>query len=160
MSHSILFRLPYRPLILTSVAGLTWGTAVYSHSRRFPIRCDAAPRPAPAYTNRYPDERLSIENRIITPNFVKQVTLGSVAGFGLGLTLRIFSKALTFGVGVGILFFQWLASKGYHIFPSQWLEKKIRGVRLGHILEENAPFKLSIASTMLLTTFGRLEADD
>lgn len=106
MSHSILFRLPYRPLILTSVAGLTWGTAVYSHSRRFPIRCDAAPRPAPAYTNRYPDERLSIENRIITPNFVKQVTLGSVAGFGLGLTLRIFSKALTFGVGVGILFFQ------------------------------------------------------
>ncbi|KAI5292640.1 hypothetical protein KEM55_007659 [Ascosphaera atra] len=101
-------------------------------------------------------------NRMIGINSrtVKQLTTGSIAGLCVGVTLRIFSRALAFSVGAGILFFQWLASKGYHIFPSRWLEKKIHGVKLRHILDENAPFKLSMASTVLLAAFGELDAEE
>ncbi|KAI5289484.1 hypothetical protein KEM52_000774 [Ascosphaera acerosa] len=105
-----------------------------------------------------------------------------MAGLWLGLTLRIFSRALAFSVGAGILFFQpagqcleetaavgsltrlhaaqWLAHEGYHVFPTRWLRRKIRGVRVGRILEENAPFKLSMASTVLLAAFGEFQPDE
>ncbi|EED18111.1 conserved hypothetical protein [Talaromyces stipitatus ATCC 10500] len=91
---------------------------------------------------------------LLNARFMRQVSLGSVLGLATGLGLRVFSKALVFVLGIGIVFIEWAASKGYNIVPVNTLQKYVKKFDLQRATRENVPFKVSFGATMAFAAFA------
>ncbi|KAL1967652.1 hypothetical protein VTN77DRAFT_2909 [Rasamsonia byssochlamydoides] len=91
----------------------------------------------------------------LTASTMRQISLGSVLGLAVGLGLRVFSKALVFVLGVGVVIVEYAASKGYYLFPLRRLQKYVKSVDLHRALTENMAFKTSFGTTMAMAAFAQ-----
>lgn len=105
-----------RPLLTTGLGlglGLSLPLALHHPSSPFrlsptTIHCQFdQPHSSPIATDQtwsVPSNSLrNIKYGNISPKTARQVSFGSVLGLGLGITLRIFSKALVLAVGLGVI---------------------------------------------------------
>lgn len=183
------FLLSYRPLFRTVALGAGLGLSLLHPSSPFrsaPMQCQYT---APYYNPHAPKESgwsldmhspavekqgrtsSSAGNRLLSAWAVRQISLGSVLGLATGLGLRVFSKALVFFLGVGIVlvevrrlafalsiggkanFDQWAASKGYNVIPYQFLQKHAK-INLREAARKNFPLKVSFGATMAMAAFA------
>ncbi|EEP79348.1 predicted protein [Uncinocarpus reesii 1704] len=147
-------RLVNRPLLLSVPL-----TATFFMLRPHPastIRCDYAPRVPgqPSWYNRPSLLEGDGPFRNISPQTVRQISLGSVLGLVAGVGLRIFSRTLTFTLGVAILLIEWAASKGYNIVPTQFLQRYVKSVDVRRAITKNLAFKASFGTTLMLSAFS------
>ncbi|OKL64196.1 hypothetical protein UA08_00279 [Talaromyces atroroseus] len=91
---------------------------------------------------------------LLNARYMRQISLGSVLGLATGLGLRVFSKALVFVLGVGIVLVEWAASKGYTLIPMNTLQKYAKKVDIHQATRKNVPFKISFGTTMALAAFA------
>ncbi|KAK2780729.1 hypothetical protein FQN52_002097 [Onygenales sp. PD_12] len=173
MPFHLLPRLPLaRPLLLAVPLGIGLGLAAPSpmssffgnqSSNRAAVYCDS-PAPFIAGGGGYAQQTQSPLSKTvdavrsrggISATAARQISLGSVLGLFVGIGLRIFSRALVFAVGMGILAVQYAASKGYNIVPTRWLQQHIKSVDVKRLTTENVPFKVSFAVMMMLSAFSK-----
>ncbi|KAK2803386.1 hypothetical protein FQN50_007045 [Emmonsiellopsis sp. PD_5] len=172
MPFHLLPRLPLaRPLLLAVPLGIGLGFAAPSpissffaqSSNRAAVYCDS-PAPFIASGGGYAQQTQSPLSKTvdavrsrggISETAARQISLGSVLGLFVGIGLRIFSRALVFAVGMGILAVQFAASKGYNIVPTRWLQQHIKSVDVKRLTTENVPFKVSFAVMMMLSAFSK-----
>jgi uncharacterized membrane protein (Fun14 family) len=86
---------------------------------------------------------------------MKQISLGSVLGLVAGVGLRAFSRILVVVIGMGVVFIEWAASKGYNILPLHRIQKYVKNVDVRHAVSQHRPFKLSFGATMALAAFAQ-----
>ncbi|CRG87234.1 hypothetical protein PISL3812_04251 [Talaromyces islandicus] len=163
--------LSYRPLFRTAALGAGLGLSLLHPSsplRSSPLQCQYN---APYY-NRHasPETGWSLDpnspivekqgrtspaagNRLLSAWTVRQISLGSVLGLAAGLGLRVFSKALVFVLGVGIVLVEWAASKGYNVIPVNFLQKHVK-INLRDATRKNVPLKVSFGTTMAMAAFA------
>ncbi|KAI9929915.1 hypothetical protein ASPWEDRAFT_23644 [Aspergillus wentii DTO 134E9] len=149
--------------------GLSLSFSPLSPFRSAPIQCQyAAPSPQPAEPSWAinPNDPilpkqggttgLKRKSGFLTPSMMRQVSLGSVLGLVAGVGLRAFSRALAVLLGMGIVFVEWAASKGYNLLPINRMQKYVKGVDLQKAMTENMPFKMTFGTTMALGAFAQL----
>ncbi|BCR85912.1 uncharacterized protein ACHE_21370S [Aspergillus chevalieri] len=91
----------------------------------------------------------------LTKNNMKQVSFGSVLGLVAGVGLRAFSRVLVVLIGMGFVFVEWAASKGYNIVPVNRLQRYVKNTDLQRALSKYAPFKVTFGLTMSLAAFAQ-----
>ncbi|KAB8236032.1 hypothetical protein BDV23DRAFT_143725 [Aspergillus alliaceus] len=94
-------------------------------------------------------------SRILTASNMRQVSLGSVLGFVVGVGLRAFSRVLVVLLGMGVVFVEWAAAKGHNVLPVDRLQRFVKGVDLQKAVSQNKPFKISFGATMALAAFAQ-----
>ncbi|KAF7588034.1 hypothetical protein BBP40_006413 [Aspergillus hancockii] len=92
---------------------------------------------------------------ILTASNMRQVSLGSVLGLVVGVGLRAFSRVLVVLLGMGVVFVEWAAAKGYNVLPVNRLQKYVKSVDLQKAVSQNKPFKISFGVTMALAAFAQ-----
>ncbi|KAJ5461628.1 uncharacterized protein N7458_003180 [Penicillium daleae] len=95
------------------------------------------------------------KNALLTPDNMRQISLGSVLGLVAGVGLRAFSKVLVVVLGMGIVLVEWAASKGYNILPLNRLQKYVKNADLGRMVSEHRPFKISFGMMMAMAAFAQ-----
>ncbi|KAF3396455.1 hypothetical protein F1880_006900 [Penicillium rolfsii] len=95
------------------------------------------------------------KNALLTPENMRQISLGSVLGLVAGVGLRAFSKVLVVVLGMGVVVVEWAASKGYNILPLDRLQKYIKNANLRRAVSENRPFKISFGAMMAMAAFAQ-----
>ncbi|KAH8702369.1 hypothetical protein BGW36DRAFT_115583 [Talaromyces proteolyticus] len=164
--------LSYRPLSYAAAFGTGIGLSLLhpaSPFRSAPLQCQYT---SPYYNPHAPQEsgwslnnspaiekqgRTSTTTRghgLLNARSIRQISFGSVLGLATGLGLRVFSKALVFVLGVGIVLAEWAASKGYNIIPFKTVQKYARKINLQQATRENIPFKVSFGTTMAMAAFA------
>ncbi|EER27400.1 hypothetical protein D8B26_006542 [Coccidioides posadasii str. Silveira] len=120
------------------------------------IHCDYAPRTPgqPAWCSRPSPLEGDCSFGSLNPHTVRQISLGSVLGLVAGVGLRIFSRTLTFTLGVAILLIEWAASKGYNIVPPKFLQRYVKSVDVRRAVTKNLAFKASFGTTLMLSAFS------
>jgi uncharacterized membrane protein (Fun14 family) len=99
--------------------------------------------------NQFP---IILTTRHINPWLINQTP--KHAGVLSGLALSVFSRPLTFLLGLIIFGAQWLASKGFNILPVDRLQRYVRHMNIRSALQDNAAFKLSFGLTFMLAAFA------
>ncbi|KAJ5865324.1 uncharacterized protein N7529_007240 [Penicillium soppii] len=131
--------------------------------RAAPMLCDyAAPHPQQSTLNKDPGWAVNSESAqksrprtgLLNPQTMRQVSLGSVLGLVAGVGLRAFSKALVVILGMGVVFVEFAASKGYNILPLQRMQKYVKNVDLKRAMSQNRPFKISFGAMMAMAAFA------
>ncbi|KAJ5197038.1 hypothetical protein N7449_007517 [Penicillium cf. viridicatum] len=91
---------------------------------------------------------------LLNAETMRQVSLGSVLGLVAGVGLRAFSKALVVILGMGVVFIEFAASKGYNILPISRIQKYVKRVDLHRAMSEKRPFKMSFGAMMAMAAFA------
>ncbi|KAB8210388.1 FUN14 family protein [Aspergillus parasiticus SU-1] len=91
----------------------------------------------------------------LTASNMRQVSLGSVLGLVVGVGLRAFSRVLVVLLGMGVVFVEWAAAKGYNVIPVNRLQRLVKGVNLQKAISQHKPFKISFGATMALAAFAQ-----
>ncbi|KAJ5134112.1 hypothetical protein N7526_005477 [Penicillium atrosanguineum] len=94
-------------------------------------------------------------NGFLTPENMKQISLGSVLGLVAGVGLRAFSRVLVVVIGMSVVFIEWAASKGYNILPLHRIQKYVKNVDVHRAVSQHRPFKMSFGATMALAAFAQ-----
>lgn len=94
--------------------------------------------------------------RSINPRAIRQISMGSLMGLGLGVVVSAFSKMLVLVAGLGVVFWQLAARRGYNIIPVERVQKYVKGVNLRSAINDNAAFKISFGLMFALTALGEL----
>ncbi|KAJ5495166.1 hypothetical protein N7539_000282 [Penicillium diatomitis] len=138
--------------------------------RAAPLRCDwpssgsgSASRPTAAEINFTGRSSSSTEagiatqakNALLTPENMRQISLGSVLGLVAGVGLRAFSKVLVVVLGMGVVLVEWAASKGYNIVPLERVTGFIKNTNVRRMVNENRPFKISFGAMMAMAAFAQ-----
>jgi uncharacterized membrane protein (Fun14 family) len=122
------------------------------------VRLDASPAAdfssAPYTHSRDAKTPLTRNGRTLNPAAVKQISLGSILGLGLGLVVSAFSTSLTLLLGLGIVGWQLAARKGYNFIPVDRLQKYVTSVDLRSAINDNLAFKISFGLMFALSAFG------
>ncbi|KAB8075918.1 hypothetical protein BDV29DRAFT_97984 [Aspergillus leporis] len=92
---------------------------------------------------------------ILTASNMRQVSLGSILGLVVGVGLRAFSRVLVVLLGMGVVFVEWAAAKGYNVLPVNRLQKYFKSVNLQKAVSQNKPFKISFGAMMALAAFAQ-----
>ncbi|ORY16086.1 hypothetical protein BCR34DRAFT_476809 [Clohesyomyces aquaticus] len=149
-----------RGLILSAPLMVATPLLLRQYSR--PILCDS-PDPLTKITS---DLKSSFRNNssggngIITssgkpnPSVVRQMSLGSILGVMGGLGVSVFSKPLAVLIGLGIVLIQFLESRGIHIIPYSYLQRRFQSTNLRSLVQDNPAFKLTFGTTFALTAFA------
>ncbi|OOQ85753.1 hypothetical protein PEBR_26043 [Penicillium brasilianum] len=95
------------------------------------------------------------KNALLTPDNMRQISLGSVLGLVAGVGLRAFSRVLVVLLGMGLVLVEWAASKGYNILPLNRLQKYVKNTDLRRMVSENRPFKISFGAMMATAAFAQ-----
>ncbi|CEJ60274.1 hypothetical protein PMG11_08854 [Penicillium brasilianum] len=95
------------------------------------------------------------KNALLTPDNMRQISLGSVLGLVAGVGLRAFSRVLVVLLGMGLVLVEWAASKGYNILPLNRLQKYVKNADLRRMVSENRPFKISFGLMMATAAFAQ-----
>ncbi|KAB8254680.1 hypothetical protein BDV32DRAFT_131960 [Aspergillus pseudonomiae] len=91
----------------------------------------------------------------LTASNMRQVSLGSVLGLVVGVGLRAFSRVLVVLLGMGVVFIEWAAAKGYNVIPVNQLQGLVKGVNVQKAVSQHKPFKISFGATMALAAFAQ-----
>ncbi|RMD43447.1 hypothetical protein DV735_g1599, partial [Chaetothyriales sp. CBS 134920] len=93
-------------------------------------------------------------NGALNPAAVKQISFGSILGLGTGLLVSAFSRSLTLLLGLGIVFWQYLERKGYHLVPVDKVQQYVKGFDVRGAIYDNVAFKTSFGLVFALTAFA------
>ncbi|CAI6333295.1 unnamed protein product [Periconia digitata] len=88
------------------------------------------------------------------PRALRQVSLGSILGVLAGLGVSVFSKPLAILIGLGIVCVQFLESRGVHIVPYSYLQRRFKQTNVRSLMQNNVAFKLSFGATFALAAFA------
>ncbi|KAJ5647355.1 hypothetical protein N7490_003727 [Penicillium lividum] len=91
----------------------------------------------------------------LSPDNMRQISMGSVLGLVAGVGLRAFSRVLVVVLGMSIVFIEWAASKGYNILPLERLQKLVKKVDVQAAVNSHRPFKVSFGTMMALAAFAQ-----
>ncbi|KAE8381402.1 hypothetical protein BDV26DRAFT_255504 [Aspergillus bertholletiae] len=91
----------------------------------------------------------------LTASTMRQMSLGSVLGLVVGVGLRAFSRVLVVLLGMGVVFVEWAAAKGYNIIPVDRLQRLVKGVNVRKAVSQHRPFKITFGATMALAAFAQ-----
>ncbi|CAG8113908.1 unnamed protein product [Penicillium salamii] len=130
--------------------------------RAAPMLCDyASPLPQQSTFKKEPEWAVegkpvgkSSRTGLLNAESMRQVSLGSVLGLVAGVGLRAFSKALVVLLGMGVVFVEYAASKGYNILPLHRMQKYVKNVDLHRAMSEHRPFKISFGAMMAMAAFA------
>ncbi|CVL01890.1 uncharacterized protein FMAN_08021 [Fusarium mangiferae] len=112
------------------------------------IRCDA-----PTLATGPPSRRRPLD---VSPDTVRQLSSGSVAGFGIGVVVALFSRTLALLTGL-IAFSIHVASRwGLDIPRTLGIEKLLKKSSVWNKSKERPLFTASFLVTFILATFVRL----
>ncbi|PLN76770.1 hypothetical protein BDW42DRAFT_178028 [Aspergillus taichungensis] len=92
---------------------------------------------------------------ILTASNMRQVSLGSVLGLVAGVGLRAFSRVLVVLLGMGVVFVEWAAARGYNILPLKRMQKYVKNYDLQRVVSRHIPFKMTFGATMALAAFAQ-----
>jgi len=142
------------PLILASPL------LVYQSRHAQRIRCDG-PDPLTKITqdltNGYTSEAqtpIITQSGSINPRAIRQVSMGSILGVVGGLGISVFSRPLAILIGLGIFFLQFIESRGIHIIPYSYFQRRFRSTNVKSLVRDNVAFKLSFGLTFALAAFA------
>ncbi|KAM0550764.1 hypothetical protein ACHAPJ_008627 [Fusarium lateritium] len=112
------------------------------------IRCDA-----PTLATGPPHRRRSLD---VSPDTVRQLSSGSIAGFGVGVVVALFSRTLAFLTGL-VAFSIHVASRyGLDIPRTLGIEKLLNKSSIWNKSKNRPLFTASFLVTFILATFVRL----
>ncbi|KAL5121784.1 hypothetical protein ACEQ8H_000471 [Pleosporales sp. CAS-2024a] len=141
------------PLILSTPLILQ-----YRHAQ--PIRCDG-PDPITkikhGLLNNYTTEARTpviTESGAANPRAVRQISMGSILGVLGGLGVSVFSKPLAILIGLGVVVLQAIESRGIHIIPYGFIQRRFKQTNVRSIVRDNVAFKLSFGLTFALAAFA------
>ncbi|KAF2024880.1 hypothetical protein EK21DRAFT_77726 [Setomelanomma holmii] len=147
-----------RGLILTTP--LLLSTPLLLHQYRHPIRCDG-PDPLSKITSdltkNYSSEAsvpIITESGAANPRAIRQVSMGSILGVLCGLGISVFSKPLAILIGLGIFVLQFIESRGIHVIPYSFLQRRFKQTNVRSLVRDNVAFKLSFGLTFALAAFA------
>ncbi|KAF2008847.1 hypothetical protein BU24DRAFT_429127 [Aaosphaeria arxii CBS 175.79] len=140
-----------RSLLLTTPILLSTPLLLSHQLSTTRIRCDA-PDPLAKITS---DLRLKQSSApVLSPRVVKQISLGSVLGVLGGLGVSVFSKPLAVIIGLGVVFVQFLESRGIHIVPYSYLQNRLKKTNVRSLVQNNVALKMSFGLTFALAAFA------
>ncbi|KAF2474328.1 uncharacterized protein BDR25DRAFT_301723 [Lindgomyces ingoldianus] len=90
------------------------------------------------------------------PN-VRQISLGSILGVLGGLGVSVFSRPLAVLIGLGVVFVQFLESRGIHIIPYSYIQRRFDNTNVRSLVQDNVAFKLSFGITFALAAFAEFK---
>ncbi|KAF4993858.1 hypothetical protein FGRMN_6189 [Fusarium graminum] len=112
------------------------------------IRCDA-----PTLATGPPRRNRSLD---VSPDTVRQLSSGSIAGFGVGVVVALFSRTLALLAGL-VAFSMHVASRwGLDIPRTLGLEKLLKNSSIWNKSKNRPLFTASFLVTFILATFVRL----
>ncbi|KAF9733913.1 hypothetical protein PMIN03_009818 [Paraphaeosphaeria minitans] len=127
---------------------------------RRPVLCDG-PDPLSIITsdfkNRYAGEAQTPVIKTSgapNPRALRQVSMGSILGVLAGLGVSVFSKPLAILIGLGVICVQLLESRGIHLVPYSFLQRRLKETNVRSMIQDNAAFKLSFGATFALAAFA------
>ncbi|KAH9860202.1 hypothetical protein IAQ61_011986, partial [Plenodomus lingam] len=124
------------------------------------IRCDAGDpfsRIKSDLTGGYTSEAqtpIITQSGAVNPRAIRQVSMGSILGVLGGLGISVFSKPLAILIGLGIFVLQFVESRGIHIIPYSYLQRRFQSANVKSIVRDNVAFKLSFGLTFALAAFA------
>ncbi|KZM19517.1 hypothetical protein ST47_g9341 [Ascochyta rabiei] len=141
------------PLILSSPL------LFHSFRQTQSIRCDSADPLAKLgdLRNTYSrDAQTPIITQSGAPNTkaVRQISIGSILGVIGGLGISVFSKPLAILIGLGVVLLQFIESRGIHIIPYSYLQRRFKATNVRSLMQDNVAFKLSFGLTFALAAFA------
>ncbi|EDU40524.1 hypothetical protein PtrSN002B_004872 [Pyrenophora tritici-repentis] len=124
------------------------------------IRCDG-PNPLTKITNdltsNYTTEAstpILTQSGAVNPQAIRQISMGSILGVIGGLGISIFSKPLAVLIGLGIFTLQFIESRGIHVIPYSFLERRVKSMNVRSLVRDNVAFKLSFGLTFAMAAFA------
>ncbi|PSN71578.1 hypothetical protein BS50DRAFT_570906 [Corynespora cassiicola Philippines] len=125
-----------------------------------PILCDS-PDPFTKITsdlkNNYAQETQSPVIKTsggLNPRAVRQISMGSMLGVLAGMGVSVFSKPLALLIGLGIIAVQFLESRGIHVVPYSYLQRRFKQTNVKSLVRDNVAFKLAFGATFALAGFS------
>ncbi|KAH7122809.1 hypothetical protein B0J11DRAFT_436688 [Dendryphion nanum] len=90
----------------------------------------------------------------LNPRAVRQVSLGSILGVLGGLGVSVFSKPLAVLIGLGVVLVQFIESRGIHIVPYSYFQRRFKNTNVKSLVRDNVALKLSFGITFALAGFA------
>ncbi|KAH7348157.1 hypothetical protein BKA66DRAFT_477419 [Pyrenochaeta sp. MPI-SDFR-AT-0127] len=147
-------------LLLTTPLILSTPLLAHQFRHRQHIRCDG-PDPLTKITNdltrNYASEAqtpIITQSGAVNPRAIRQVSMGSILGVIGGLGISVFSKPLAILIGLGIFVVQFVESRGIHIVPYSFLQRRFKSTNVRSLVRDNVAFKLSFGLTFALAAFA------
>jgi len=95
--------------------------------------------------------------RSINPRAVRQISTGSIAGLAAGLAVSVFSKPLTFLIGLLVCGVAFIESRGIHIVPYGRIQRFFSRTDVRSTVQDNLALKLSFGTAFALAGFAKLD---
>ncbi|KAI8954594.1 hypothetical protein F4801DRAFT_478472 [Xylaria longipes] len=142
-----------RQVLAGSCLGLAVGAGVATRSSprvRFdsPLATSGFSTSSPALSRRDGGKE-----EMLSPELMKQLSGGSVAGFLSGLLVSVFSRTLVLLLGVSVVIVQVAARYGINIIDQLRLKQRLGKSRVLAALEKDPVFKLSFGLFFALSAF-------
>ncbi|RYO26974.1 hypothetical protein AA0111_g7839 [Alternaria arborescens] len=149
-----------RGLMLSTPLILSTPLLAYQFRNAQVIRCDG-PDPITKITNdlksNYVTEARTpviTQSGAMNPKAVRQISMGSILGVIGGLGISVFSKPLAVLIGLGIFALQFIESRGIHVIPYSFLERRVKSMNVRSLVRDNVAFKLSFGLTCAMAAFA------
>ncbi|KAI3343696.1 hypothetical protein F4824DRAFT_17921 [Ustulina deusta] len=147
-------------ILAGSCLGLSVGTGVAMRSSpriRFDSASTTTSSPlstsSPAFSNAPRGNAARDEKEILSPELMRQLSGGSVAGFLSGLLVSVFSRTLVLLLGVSVVIVQVAARYGINIVERLRAKQRLGKSRVLAALEKDPAFKLSFGLFFALSAF-------
>ncbi|KAF1947053.1 hypothetical protein EJ02DRAFT_450030 [Clathrospora elynae] len=149
-----------RGLMLSTPLILSTPLLVHQFRNSQRIRCDG-PNPLTKITNdltgNYTSEAQTpvvTQSGAVNPRAIRQVSMGSILGVIGGLGISVFSKPLAVLIGLGIFVLQFVESRGIHVIPYSFMQRRFHSMNVRSLVRDNVAFKLSFGLTFALAAFA------
>ncbi|KAI0911936.1 hypothetical protein F4823DRAFT_257219 [Ustulina deusta] len=108
---------------------------------------------SPAFSNAPRGNAARDDKEMLSPEFMRQLSGGSVAGFLSGLLVSVFSRTLVLLLGVSVVIVQVAARYGINIVERLRAKQRLGKSRVLAALEKDPAFKLSFGLFFALSAF-------
>ncbi|KAF2750243.1 hypothetical protein M011DRAFT_396716 [Sporormia fimetaria CBS 119925] len=125
-----------------------------------PLRCDG-PDPFRKITS---DLRKNVghsettpsvkQSGLVNPRIVRQISMGSILGVIGGLGVSVFSKPLAILIGLAVVLVQFLETRGIHVIPYSYLQRRMQQTNVRGLIQSNPAFKFTFGITFALAAFA------
>ncbi|KAF2272320.1 uncharacterized protein EI97DRAFT_437080 [Westerdykella ornata] len=138
---------------------LILGTPLFLRHVSTPILCDSPEAfrgisPSSSGTGPYTEKATIKQSGTINLKVIRQISIGSILGVLGGLGVSLFSKSLALLIGLVVIFVQLLESRGIHIVPYSYLQRRLKQTNVRGAIQNNPALKLSFGITFALAAFG------
>ncbi|KAL0637707.1 hypothetical protein Q9L58_003267 [Maublancomyces gigas] len=131
-----------RPLLFTPIRCET--TSPWSNFSSWGLRSKPEP-----YTT-VQTQAHATQKTTFSPLLYRQISTGSFLGLAAGFAVGKFSKSIGLVVGSLLLLIEFLASRGVHIIPYQWLQRFTNKIDVRGLVTKNMAFKASFGATFAI----------